>query len=109
MPALQMLRALQTINRPRSLLQVEASSELYFGERLRGEAERSVGLLSIEQSQHFSMELYEGRIASMQRFVAMCVIFHEMGKRVENFFSRFTCKYSIGVEGSFSCCLPCNL
>jgi len=90
MPALQMLRALQTINRPRSLLQVEASSELYFGERLRGEAERSVGLLSIEQSQHFSMELYEGRIASMQRFVAMCVIFHEMGKRVENFFSHFT-------------------
>ena len=84
MPALQMLRALQTINRPRSLLQVEASSELYFGEQLRGEAERSVGLLSIEQSQHFSMELYEGRIASMQRFVAMCVIFHEMGKRVEN-------------------------
>lgn len=90
MPALQMLRTLQTINRPRSLLQVEASSELYFGEQLRGEAERSVGLLSIEQSQHFSMELYEGRIASMQRFVAMTVMFHEMGKKVENFFSKYT-------------------
>mmetsp|Transcript_11734 Transcript_11734/g.25753 ORF Transcript_11734/g.25753 Transcript_11734/m.25753 type:complete len:726 (+) Transcript_11734:2053-4230(+) len=90
MPALQMLRALQTINRPRSLLQVEPSSELYFGEQLRGEAEQSVGLLSIEQSQHFSMELYEGRIASMQRFVAMTVMFHEMGKKVENFFSRYT-------------------
>ena len=74
MPALQRLRALQSINRPRSLLQVEASSELYFGEQLRSEAERSVGLLNIEQSQHFSMELYEGRIASMQRFVAMTVM-----------------------------------
>jgi len=85
-----MLRALQTINRPRSLLQVEASSELYFGQLLRDEAEKSVGLLGIEQSQHFSMELYEGRVASMQRFVSMCVMFHELGKRVENFFSKLT-------------------
>ena len=53
MPALQKLRALQTINRPRSLLQVEASDELYFGEALRDEAEQSVGLLSIEQSREF--------------------------------------------------------
>ena len=59
MPSLQMLRALQTINRPRSLLQVEASGENYFGEQLRSEAEQSVGLLGIEQSQHFSMELCE--------------------------------------------------
>lgn len=36
------------------------------------------------------MELYEGRIASLQRFVAMTVMFHEMGKRVENFFSKYT-------------------
>ena len=95
MPSLQMLRALQTINRPRSLLQVEASGENYFGEQLRSEAEQSVGLLGIEQSQHFSMELYEGRVASMQRFVAMTVMFHEMGKRVENFFS----KLSFGLLG----------
>mmetsp|Transcript_2825 Transcript_2825/g.6181 ORF Transcript_2825/g.6181 Transcript_2825/m.6181 type:complete len:1521 (-) Transcript_2825:409-4971(-) len=94
MPAIQMLRALQTINRPRSLLQVEASSELYFGEQLRRDV-KGIGLLSIEQSQHFSMELYEGRIASMQRFVAMTVMFHEMGKKVENFFS----KYTFGILG----------
>ena len=50
-----MLRALQTINRPRSLLQVEASSELYFGQLLRDEAEKSVGLLGIEQSRKFPM------------------------------------------------------
>ena len=99
MPTLQMLRALSANNQSSKItFASRGKSELYFGERLRGEAERSVGLLSIEQSQHFSMELYEGRIASMQRFVAMCVIFHEMGKRVENFFSGFTCKYSVEGE-----------
>ena len=85
-----MLRILQTINRPRSLLQVEASREIYFGENVRQNAPDSVGVLSLERSQHFSMELYESRIASMQRFVSMCVMFHEMGMRVENFFSKFT-------------------
>ena len=34
-------------------------------------------------------------MASMQRFVAMTVMFHEMGKRVENFFS----KLSFGLLG----------
>ena len=103
MPAFQMLRALQATNRPRNLLQVEASAELYFGETLRRDTEQSVGLMSIEQSrkfsgschhlnlpfsflpkltnlllnnssEHFSMELYQGCIASMQRFVAMTVM-----------------------------------
>lgn len=41
-------------------------------------------------TEHFSMELYEGRITFMQRFVAMTVMFHEMGKKVENFFSKYT-------------------
>jgi len=39
------------------------------------------------------MELYEGRIASMQRFVAMTVMFHEMGMRVQNFFPRISFGY----------------
>jgi hypothetical protein len=39
------------------------------------------------------MELYEGRIASMQRFVAMTVMFHEMGRRVERFFPRVSFGY----------------
>jgi hypothetical protein len=34
--------------------------------------------------------LYESRIASLQRFVSMTVLFHQMGKRVENFFSRIS-------------------
>ena len=31
--------------------------------------------------------LYEGRIASLQRAVAMFVMFHELGKRVQDFVS----------------------
>ena len=31
------------------------------------------------------MHLYETRIASLQRFVSMAVMFHEMGKRVADF------------------------
>jgi hypothetical protein len=41
-------------------------------------------------SQDFSMELYESRIASMQRFVAMTVMFHQMGSRVQGFFPRMS-------------------
>jgi hypothetical protein len=33
------------------------------------------------------MELYEARVASLERFVAMCVLFHRMGSCVEGFFS----------------------
>lgn len=32
-------------------------------------------------------ELYESRIASLQRFMAMSVMFHQMGSKVEKFFS----------------------
>jgi hypothetical protein len=49
----------------------------------------------LARSQHFSQELYETRIASLQRFVAMTVMFHQMGKRVQEFFARI----SFGVLG----------
>jgi CRISPR/Cas system-associated endonuclease Cas3-HD len=42
---------------------------------------------ALARSQHLCQELYETRIASMQRFVAMVVMFHHMGKRVQDFFS----------------------
>jgi len=42
------------------------------------------------KSQTFAQELYESRIASLQRFVSMTVMFHQMGDRVEKFFSRNT-------------------
>lgn len=50
----------------------------------------------IARSQHFAMNLYESRIASMQRFVAMTVMFHAMGNSVESFISLITlgmCSY----------------
>ncbi len=42
------------------------------------------------KSQTFAQELYEPRVASLQRFVSMTVMFHQMGDRVEKFFSKNT-------------------
>jgi hypothetical protein len=36
------------------------------------------------------MELYEARIASLQRFVAMTVLFHQIAVRVQSFFSKIS-------------------
>jgi hypothetical protein len=74
----------------RGIIQIEASKEKYFGETLRkvnaGKAENDVDFM-LARSQHFSQELYETRIASLQRFVSMTVMFHQMGKRVQEFFA----------------------
>ena len=48
---------------------------------------------SLVESQGFSMQLYETRIASLQRFVAMTVMFHELGKRVQDFWPAWTMGY----------------
>jgi len=73
----------------RGLIQIEASQEKYFGQILRkysaGKSKKDVDFL-LARNQHFSQELYETRIASLQRFVAMIVMFHQMGKRVQGFF-----------------------
>ena len=45
----------------------------------------------LAKKQHFAHELYETRIASLQRFVAMTVMFHQMGARVEAFFPTISC------------------
>ena len=74
----------------RGIIQIKASREKYFGEVLRkhvaGKSMKEVDL-ALLRSQHFSQELYETRIASLQRFVAMTVMFHQMGKRVQEFFA----------------------
>ena len=68
------LAELGTKNRDsRGLVQVQASKERYFGEDLRKHSPPGVDSMAMSQSQHFAMELYESRIASMQRFVAMTV------------------------------------
>jgi hypothetical protein len=80
---------------------VEPSDENFFGEKLRAAAcdlelsqqksSRSVSKakttdeFTFVASQNVSMHLYETRIASLQRFVSMAVMFHEMGKRVADF------------------------
>jgi hypothetical protein len=62
----------------RGLVQVQASQERYFGEEMRKHCRHGVSAFAMSKSQHFSMELYESRIASMQRFVAMTVMFHQV-------------------------------
>lgn len=73
----------------RGNIRIEPSHEEYFGETLRkfnaGKTQNNVEF-RLARSQHFSQELYESRIASLQRFVSMTVIFHQMGRRVEQFF-----------------------
>jgi hypothetical protein len=68
-------------------MEVTPSDERYFGQDMDAS---DVAMTDHEllTSQHFAMELYETRIASLQRFVAMCVMFHEMGKTVQDFFPR---------------------
>ena len=82
------------------VIQVRASDESYFGEHVMQGVEQSQfaqnpALTGATKSQEFAQELYESRIASMQRFVAMTVMFHEMGRRVEAFFR----KMSFGLLG----------
>ena len=78
----------------RGLIQIEASRERYFGETLRkyNAGKNNVKDMDfvLAQSQHMVQELYETRIASMQRFVAMCVFFHHISKRVERFFANIS-------------------
>ena len=67
------------------LVNVEPSREdVYFGEALRGEESELDGY-DLVVAQNLSMQLYERRVASLQRFVSMCVMFHQMGKRVADF------------------------
>jgi len=77
----------------RGIIQVEMSKEKYFGEdirRLNAARDKRDVDFTLARSQHLSQELYESRIASLQRFVAMTVMFHHMGRRVENFFSNIS-------------------
>ena len=77
------------------VIQVQASNEAYFGENVMkgvsmSQFTQNSALTGATKSQDFSQELYESRIASMQRFVAMTVMFHQMGWQVERFFRRMS-------------------
>ena len=74
----------------RGIIQIQESTEKYFGEKMRtynaGKVMKEIDF-GISRSQTFAMELFESRIASLQRFVAMTVMFHQMGRRVRDFFA----------------------
>ena len=68
-------------------MKVDPSRELFFGQdQYRSSAKQKLEKFSKCKSQHLSMELYEGRIASLERFVAITVMFHELGSNVQKFF-----------------------
>lgn len=76
----------------RGIIQIEVSDERYFGETMRKLNRAGRHALNddldflLAKTQRFGQELYETRIASLQRFVAMTIMFHQMGYRVERFF-----------------------
>jgi hypothetical protein len=77
----------------RGIIQIDANKEKYFGETLRKyNAEKSKKDLDfmVPRSPHFSQELYETRIASLQRYVAMTVMFHQMEKWVQELFANIS-------------------
>lgn len=90
-------QSLHPIRDSRGLIQVGASQERFFGEKYVEKAEDGSIKVSPKamKSQNFVQELYESRIASLQRFVSMTVMFHQMGLRVSTFFS----KISLGLLG----------
>ncbi len=104
MNSIQIEESLQpSIRDENGLIQVQASNERFFGEKLMDKARRKAKRNSDDvplpsgatRSQNFAMQLYESRIGSLQRFVSMTVMFHQMGWRVQNFFS----KWSFGLIG----------
>jgi hypothetical protein len=94
LPEMEMLNVLERDPRnEEGLLMVEASTEEYFGQSIRRSAPKKVKPYTLVESQEYSMKLYEARIASLQRFVAMTVMFHQMGDRVQSFWPRVSFGY----------------
>lgn len=80
-------------------------THLDVGERYYGELEynskkaelasknESVDDYKQSEGQVLAMRLYEGRIASLQRAVSMFVLFHQLGKNVQDFWPRWSLGY----------------
>ena len=86
LPEMDMLNILEADSRnEEGLLMVEPSREEYFGQAIRRSAPKKIKAFTLIESQDFSMKLYETRVASLQRFVAMTVMFHQMGHRARRF------------------------
>jgi hypothetical protein len=96
MDVMQLIRASSTKKQSVSArASVEPSEERFFGAKVVGSMARSGGgdiadQYTVAESQALSMNLYETRVASMQRAVAMYVLFHEMGKRCARFWPNWS-------------------
>ena len=68
------------------LVCVKPSEGKFFDDDIYQRDIAGVSKIALAKSESLSMELYEGRIASLQRFVSMTVMFHQLGHRVQSFF-----------------------
>jgi hypothetical protein len=94
LPEMDMLNILEADARnEEGLLMVEPSHEDYFGQSIRRSAPKKIKAYTLVESQEFSMSLYESRIASLQRFVSMTVMFHQMGDRAQKFWRNVSFGY----------------
>ena len=66
---------------------VYESLESVYGKRLLDHTASVAESLELAKTQNISMQLYESRIASLQRAVAFFVMFHEMAAAVADFWS----------------------
>lgn len=84
MHKIEVEQILHSIRDENGLIQVSASRERFFGESLieknkNGKKNASISVsFGAMKSQYLCQELYESRIASMQRFVTMTVMFHQV-------------------------------
>lgn len=69
------------------LVQIEPTSGPFFDDDLYQKNIPGVSKIALAKSETLSMELYEARIASLQRFVSMAVLFHQLAFRVQSFFA----------------------
>jgi len=79
------------IEEQHGLANIEPSGEEFFGRQLMQKAPAGMSKYKLAEAQRLSMQLYETRIASLQRAVAFFVMFHEIGYRVQNFWSGVSC------------------
>lgn len=68
------------------------TTEAFIGEwMLRDPELREEPNSTLMERQAFVQSLYEGRMASLERFVSFLICFHAMGKRVQDFWPRVSC------------------
>ena len=84
-----MKRSLRSFRRAENL---QTSQESFYGETMENEL-KDVPLYRLCEEQVLAMRLYESRIASLQRCVAFFVLFHQMAKRVADFWPTVSCGY----------------